>query len=156
MGLYDKSGNFREMTDREAVHTIWKWIGAGIIGVALLSAAIWGIGVATSGPAGRGEQIKKINRADNRTFSQEHFHDLLNDIKAYDQQIGVQQAALDAHTAQDAEHDRLAQVVAGIKNQCISTRQQYDADALKISVGAFRDADMPYSIDQQDPTTDCK
>lgn len=156
MGLYNKEGNLRDMTDREAVHTVWKWIVAGVIGATVLGAAIWGIGVATSGVHGRGEQIKKINRADNRTFAQEQFVQLLQDIKAYDQQISVQQQALDAHSAQDAEHDRLAQVVAGLKTQCISTRNQYDAEAQKISKERFKDASLPDRVDEQDPSTDCK
>jgi hypothetical protein len=153
---YDENGAILPMSDREAVRTSRRWIILGVLGVLLLSAGGWALGVALSGPHGRGEQIKQINRADNRTFAQEQYHQLLQDIKGYDQQIGVQQATLVAHQAQDAEHDRLAQVVAGLKTQCISTSQQYNAEAQKISKRQFLDAGLPEQINSSDPETDCK
>jgi hypothetical protein len=153
---FDEKGRFIEPTDKEAWSAAKKWLVFGVLGVLLLSAGSWALGVALSGPHGRGEQIKQINRADNRTFAQEQYHQLLQDIKGYDQQVAVQQAALDAHKAQDAEHDRLAQVVAGLKTQCISTTQQYNAEAQKISKRQFLDAGLPDQIDESDPATDCK
>jgi hypothetical protein len=153
---YDEKGNIQPMSDREAVRATRRWIIGGVVGLLLLSAGGWALGVALSGPHGRGEQIKQINRAENRTFAQEQFHQLLQDIKGYDQQIGVQQAALEAHTAQDGERDRLAQVVAGLKTQCISTTQQYNAEAQKISKRQFLDAGLPEQINSSDPETDCK
>lgn len=153
---YDDKGNVLPMSDREAMRTTRRWVVFAVLGLLLLSAGGWALGVALSGPHGRGEQIKQINRADNRTFAQEQYHQLLQDIRGYDQQIAVQRAALDAHTAQDAEHDRLAQVVAGLKTQCISTTQQYNAEAQKISKRQFLDAGLPEQINSSDPETDCK
>ena len=132
------------------------WYIGIVVLVGVVGAAVWGISVVTSDTRGRGNQIKQINKAENRTFSQEQYHQLYEDIKGYDQQVAVQQAALDAHSAQDAEKDRLAQVVAGLKTQCISTRQQYNAEAQKISKRQFLDAGLPDRIDEQDPATDCK
>lgn len=121
---FDEKGRLIAPTDKEAWSSAKKWAVFGSIGVLLLSVGGWGLGVALSGPHGRGEQIKQINRAENRTFAQEQYVQLLQDIKGYDQQIAVQQAALDAHQAAGNERDRLAQVVAGLKTQCISTTQQ--------------------------------
>jgi len=122
----------------------------------LLSAGIWYIGVRTSNVHGRGEQTKQINTAENRTFAQEHFHQLYQDILGYDRQVDVQAAALRLHPLRDAEHDRLAAVLSGLKNQCIQTSQTYNAEASKISQRRFRDADLPDHIDAQNPATDCK
>lgn len=141
----------------------WWWAGGWRIGLVVLiilgiSAAAWGISVAVSGPKGRGDQIKQINKASNRTFSQEQFHQLINDIKGYDQQIAVQVEALEAHPTQDEERNRLFAVVTGLRNQCISTRQQYDAEARKISREKFRDADLPEQIGNYQPQSevDCR
>lgn len=153
---FDEKGRWIEPTDQQAWSAGKKWLIFGFIGVLLLSVGGWALGVALSGPAGRGEQIKQINRAENRTFAQEQFVQLLNDVKAYDQQIGVQQAALDAHQAAGTERDRLAQVVAGLKTQCISTTQQYNAEAGKISKRQFLEANLPEQINSSDPETDCK
>jgi hypothetical protein len=153
---FDERGNYVPMSDQEAYSTGKKWMIVGGIIAVLLPFAVWGLSVAFSGPAGRGKQIRQINDANNRTFAQEEFPQLYQDIKAYDQQISVQQAALDAHKAQDGEHDRLAQVVAGIKSQCISTTQQYNAEAQKISKRQFIEHGLPDQIDSMDPATDCK
>lgn len=153
---FDEQGQSIPMTDRQIYDHTRRWllIGAVILVVAPLLA--WGGSVAFSDIWGRGEAHKQINRPDNRIFAQEEFHQLLNDIAAYDQQIGIQQAVLGAHLAQDGEHDRLAQVVAGIRAQCVSTRAQYDAEAQKISKARFRDAGLPDHIDETDPATDCR
>lgn len=153
---YNADGSFKELSDREAVHTVRRWIIGIVILLLILPVAGWGLGVALSGPKGRGEQIKQINGANNRTFAQELFQQLIADIRAYDTQIGIQQNALNAHTTQDAEKNRLAQVVAGIQTQCVSTVQQYNAEARKISHERWRDSTLPEQIDTVDPNYDCK
>lgn len=154
---YDEEGNFKGYeSDREMVHTARKWVIIGVLGLLVLSVGGWFVGVAISGPKGRGEQIKQINGANNRTFSQELFVQLLADIRAYDTQVTIQQKALDSHKAQDAEKDRLAQVVAGLETQCVSTVQQYNAEANKISHRQFKDANLPEQVDTMDPNYDCK
>jgi hypothetical protein len=52
---------------------VGRWVAAGIGAIVLLVAigwGIWALGVATSGIHGRGEQIKQVNKATNRTFAQ--------------------------------------------------------------------------------------
>lgn len=153
---YDEKGNLKPMSDRQVVATARRWTIIAFIALVVLSVGGWWLGVALSGPKGRGQQIKDINKANNRTFAQEQFHELLADIRAYDAQIGIQQAALNNHPTQDGERSRLAQVVAGIQTQCVSTVEQYNAEARKISREKFRDSDLPEQVDTQDPNYDCK
>lgn len=103
---------------------------------------------------GRTNQISSINGAENRTFQQEHFETLYGDIKGYVQQIHIQQQALN-QSAPGPERDHALVILTGLRDQCVSTVQQYNADANKISADDFRTADVPYQIDQSDPTTDC-
>jgi hypothetical protein len=139
-----------------------------VLAASLIGALVWGIGVATSGIHGRGEQIKQINRADNRTFAQEQFQQLYNDVKTYDTQITTAQTQADAFRKANEgkkdnaigsiaqEQSRLDAVVTGLKNQCVSTRNNYTAEAQKVSKERFRDADLPWELTDADTATDCK
>lgn len=131
------------------------WLIGIVVVIGLVGAAIWGIGVATSDVAGKGNQKRQINSADNRTFAQEQFRELYEDIQAYDQQISTTQQAAVAET-DPTEKSRLNSVVLGVTNQCISTVKQYNAEATKVSKERFRDADLPDRIDTLDPKFDCK
>jgi hypothetical protein len=131
------------------------WLVGILVVCAVIGAAVWGIGVATSDVAGRGNQRRAINSSDNRTFAQEQFEELFNDVKTYDAQISTSAAAAAAET-EPTEKSRLNQVTLGVTNQCISTVQQYNAEARKVSKERFRAADLPAQIDDLDPSTDCK
>ena len=156
MPRFDEKGSYIEPTDKQIWRAGKTWAIVGVAAVILIPFAVWGLSVLFSDPAGRGNQIKQINRAENRTFAQEQFQQLLNDIKAYDQQIAVAGKAVDEHPTQDTERERLSQVYFGLQNQCINVSAQYNAEAQKISKEKFRDADLPERIDGTDPATDCK
>lgn len=134
---------------------IWPWMLA-LAAVLLVPAIMWGASVLFSPVAGRGNQIKDINRAENRTFSQQHFETLYGDVKTYDQQLAVQTTARDSVPADDQmEQSRMRAVVAGLQGQCLSVVQQYNADSNKVSVGAFKDTGLPVVL-PDGPETDCK
>lgn len=128
-------------------------IGLAVVVVTIgVPIGIWGLTVALSGPVGAGEQEKKINSRDNRIFAQEHFPELYNIILAYDQQLD--QAAADK--LQHPNDSFFITNYSGLVKQCIDARNQYNADADKVTQERWRDEKFPYHIDQFDPRTDCK
>lgn len=155
MARFDDQGSYIPPTDREAYSKGKKWLIIGLVGIVLLPFIIWGLSVAFSGIAGRGNAEKKINRADNRIFAQEQFRELYNDIQAYDQQITTTKSTASAET-DPTEKSRLNSVVLGVTNQCISTVKQYNAEATKVSKQRFLDAGLPSEIDTSSPNFDCK
>lgn len=128
------------------------WIACAVVFVLALSAGIWALKVGTSDVKGQGDAQRTKNAAGNRIAAQEGFEQLYADIKAADQRIDVMATARKSDPA-----DLIAKAnYTGAINYCIQVRADYDAKARKFSQGEFRAADLPYSIDQNDPTTDCK
>lgn len=128
------------------------WITLAVVFVLALSAGIWALKVGTSDVKGQGDAQRTKNAAGNRIAAQEGFEQLYADIKAADIRVGVMAAAKASDPA-----DVVAKTnYTGAQNHCIQLRADYDAKARKFTQGEFRAADLPYSIDQTDPTTDCK
>jgi FtsZ-interacting cell division protein ZipA len=137
---------------RRTAPSLIAWVLGVIVLVALLVGGIWGIKVATSGAKGAGDQTRQVNSGTNRIGAQEHFESLFGEIKAYDQQLD--QAAADK--AANPGDRYFAINYSGLVKQCIDARNQYDADANKVTQAKWRDPNLPYQIDATDPTTDCK
>jgi hypothetical protein len=128
------------------------WV-IGIIAIlGLIGGGIWGFKVLTSDVRGAGDVVRKTNDANNRIFAQQHFQEIYNEIKAYDQQLD--QAAADK--AANPGDRYYAINYSGLVKQCIDARAQYDADANKVTQARWRDPELPQQIDITDPTTDCK
>lgn len=120
--------------------------------VLLIGAAIWGIGVAVSGPKGQGDAIRQNNSAENWTAKQALFEDLYADIEASDRKIDAAAQALKA----DPEDKTLQANYSGIVNHCISVVGNYNAEARKFLSEDWRSIDLPDQISNNDPSTDCK
>lgn len=121
----------------------------------LLGAAMWALNVATSDVRGRGNAAIKVNDADNRLFQQGNFHQLYNDVIGYDQRLD--QAAKDkAAHAGGADASYWDTNYTGLVNQCIATRNDYNAQAQKIVAAKFLDEGLPTSLDPNDPRFDCR
>lgn len=132
--------------------SVLTWVLIVIAVAAAISAAIWGIKVATSGVKGAGDVQRKTNSGNNRIAAQEHFEALYGQIKAYDQQLD--QAAADK--AANPGDRYFAVNYSGLVKQCIDARNQYNADANKVTQARWLSADLPYQIDPTTPDTDCK
>lgn len=127
-----------------------KWIIAIVVALCVFLPLVgWGFHVATSGVEGRGDQIVKNNEEVNRTGKQEMFEQLYADIQGYQVQIG--NATKDVSSNTDvSDAARLKMVLTGLKNQCTSTVQQYNAETHKITSSDWKDARLPYEIKPSD------
>lgn len=132
--------------------SVLAWIGVGIVVFAVLGGVIWAVKVAASGVKGAGDVRRQTNSGTNRIAAQEHFQALYGQIKAYDQQLD--QAAADK--AANPGDRFFTTNYSGLVKQCIDARNQYDADANKVTQAQWRDPDLPYQIDPTLPETDCK
>lgn len=111
-------------------------IFAAIVLVWMLVMFSFGIHVATAGLIGRGEARIRIESGTNRIEKQELFETLWADVRKYDAQI----KAVDVTAPHGPEN------LNGLKLICISTVEQYNAEARKVSSEQFRAADLPASI----------
>lgn len=123
-----------------------------ILGIFIISAVIWGIGVAVSGPKGQGDAIKTKNSASNWTAAQARFEVQHQAIISADEKIAIHKAAL----AADPKNPTLQTNLTGVTTACISAVADYNAESRKYLSEDFKSADLPYQIDKADPATDCK
>jgi biopolymer transport protein ExbB/TolQ len=145
---------------KDGTPKVGKMVFIVILGFAVLSVGMWALGVVTASPFGRGEAHKQIESAENRVFSQERFHDRLASIRAFDAQLTAQTKTLadfktemqgDRNFSTMEELSRLQAIVDGLRNQCITAVNEYDADGRKISKERFRDADLPATVADATP-----
>lgn len=127
------------------------WIAAWTVGLVVLVGAImlalWGFGVFTADVKGRGELIKTNKSAVNRIQKQEMFEQLYADVNGYKAKISVARDQVKADPS-----DSIAQTnLAGVRQQCIDTVQQYNAEARKVTSRDWRSADLPdQQLNQED------
>lgn len=137
---------------RRAAPSLLIWVFAFIAVITIGGGIAWGVKVAFSGVKGAGDVRRQTNSGTNRIAAQEHFEALYGQIKAYDQQLD--QAAADKAANPG---DRYFVVnYSGLVKQCIDARNQYDADANKVTQAQWLSADLPYQIDATAPETNCK
>lgn len=128
------------------------WIGA-VIGVLLfvwvIAAAAFGLRVATAGLVGAGEAHIKTQSADFRLYAYNHFFDLCASVQANE---GALDAQFDALSTAERPKDkaRINSNIAGIKATRQANIARYNADALKWTVGQFRDSDLPSRLSGAD------
>lgn len=123
-----------------------------VLGIFLIGAVTWGIGVAVSGPKGQGDAIKTKNSSQNWTAAQARFEDLYAGIQAADKKAANAAAVL-AKSPQDKTYQ---QTYSGIVSGCTDLVAQYNAESRKFLAADFKSADLPYQIDQTDPAFNCK
>lgn len=138
--------------DLRDVNYALAWVLIVIVVAVAISVGIWALKVATSGVKGAGDTQRKVNSANNRIAAQEHFEALLGQVKAYDQQLD--QAAADKKANPGDRY--FAVNYSGLVKQCIDARNQYNADANKITQAKWLSSDLPYQINPTAPETDCK
>lgn len=157
--------NFRSDARREirevnyvARHAGWRialWIIAFVVLAGAISGGIWAVKVATSDVRGAGDQARIVNDGRNRVNAQEWFHGQYNEIKSTDKNLDNLQADLAAATT--AEDKAFARTnLTGTQNRCNDMVAAYNAETQKVSRGKWLDPNLPYAIDDSDPSTDCQ
>jgi hypothetical protein len=137
---------------RRAGLSLFAWLAVFLAVIAVIGAVIWGVKVATSDVKGAGDATRITNDGRNRINAQEWFAGQYEQIRSTDQRITVAAEALAADPA-----DEIAKTnYTGLINRCLEMVGNYNAEAVKVSRGKWRDPALPYAIDTTDPATDCR
>jgi hypothetical protein len=128
------------------------WVCCILAFASLVGIGVWSFKVVTSDVKGQGDATIQKNAGSNRIAAQERFESLYADLIAADQKIDVFAKAAIADPSNDIAQANLFGTMA----YCVQVRNDYNAEARKYSAEQFRSADLPYTIDINDPTTDCK
>jgi hypothetical protein len=128
------------------------WITLAVLFVIGLSAGVWALSVGTSDVKGAGDATKTKNSGDNRIAAQEGFESLFQSVKAADKRVDIMAAA-----QKRTPDDTVAQInYTGAITFCTQAVADYNAKARQFTAADWRAPDLPYQIDESDPTTDCK
>lgn len=114
----------------------------------------WALKVAMSDVKGAGDAAVKINSAENRINSQEWFPGQLAQVQATDAKLD---GLHDTMTAAKGTPDEMwaRSVYTGTQNRCLEMRENYNAEAQKISREKWV-GNSPLRLDDSDPRTDCQ
>lgn len=141
-------------------------IVAIVVACILLPFVLWAGSVALSDVFGRGEQIKNINDATNRTFVYQHFFDLDATIRTQAYQADAARKALEKFEKQypvtanepfniSELRSQKEQTVTALEQQCVANVEKYNNDAQQFTQDKFLSNKLPVSFDPKvatDPT----
>lgn len=123
-----------------------------LIIVAVISGAIWAFGVLTSPIKGKGDAAKINYSAENWTQKQAMFQHSYNGIIAYDKDITRYKEMIAT-----GDDDRMnKELLNGVTSACIQEVSKYNAESEVYLSQDWKSINLPASIDNTDPATDCK
>lgn len=128
----------------------WQWVLAGV-GVLLIPALVFGIRWLVADPVGRLEAREQtVGSGSFRLGAYDYFFDLCSSIAGMEGQI----AALEQEEeGSERRKEQVAASITGIKAQRARSIARYNADAQKdYTIGQFRDAGLPYRLEQEGET----
>jgi len=122
-------------------------------GFVVLFLAVWGIvlasfgmRVATAGLFGAGEARIRTQSADFRLGAYNHFFDLCASIQGNEGQLDALFAEIDLIDTTSRDYGYTIKSITGVQGIRAQSIARYNQDALKWTVGQFRDSDLPYKI----------
>lgn len=124
------------------------WIGVGIIVLLFLPGIGLGIRYLVAPAIGMVEKQEKIQSADFRIYSYEHFYDMVVEINTAEQQYKSQHDKLAKVEKGTDIYNRTLANIAALEAHIVKLKNQYNADAAKEeTVGIFRANELPEYIE---------
>jgi predicted lipid-binding transport protein (Tim44 family) len=121
---------------------------AAIIFVTLIVWGSWAISVAVSGPKGQGDAVKINNSAQNWTEKQEKFEKLFAAVQTNEELVSMHAERV----AADPSDKTAAQMLAGVKSECVASVNAYNAESRKVLSQDWKSPDLPHKL----TTANCK
>ncbi|MEO3856115.1 hypothetical protein [Acrocarpospora sp. B8E8] len=141
-----------------------KWLLWIFAVVALLGILGYGIAWFTQPFRTAAAVREKVGTAENVLHQYEHFHDLCAGVAATDDKITIKQGQIDAYNKARPDGDesdkfqtapkidRLNTELTALQNQRADAVAKYNADSAKHNRALFKDASLPYRLDDTTPT----
>lgn len=111
--------------------------------VAVIGGISWGIGVWTSGTAGKGNVTRDNNSSQNREGAQAYFREEYGDIQAYQTQLKAAIADLKANPADPNTRTNYR----GLYNTCVNAVTDYNNKSKTTLYQDWKDDGLPETID---------
>ena len=109
-------------------------------------AGIWGLRIATAGLIGKGEAHIRTQSATFRLQAYEGFFDQCSSIQGLEGQIDELTGQLLMLKSGTRSYEYTLSALTGTKGLRRAAIAKYNQDALKWTVGQFRDSDLPYQL----------
>jgi|SRR3972149_2030035 len=125
------------------------WVAGVTITVVLLFGlvlAVFGLRVATAGLFGAGEAHIRTQSADFRLGAYNHFFDLCASVQGNEGQLDALYSELGLVAPESRDYGYTVKSITGVQGIRAQSIARYNQDALKWTVGQFRDSDLPYRL----------
>jgi hypothetical protein len=129
---------YEPRTQKALFANAWAWLIACLIIAALIGAAWWSIATLTASTAGQAGAYRLKQSTQNRVFAQQTFEQEYADYNGYLAIAKTYTGTLNA--TQRTE-------LSGLRQVCITTAQNYNADAHKYLLRDFKSFDLPQTLD---------
>src|SRR3990167_4124013 len=108
--------------------------------------ASFGMRVATAGLFGAGEAHIRTQSADFRLAAYNHFFDLCASVQGNEGQLDALFAERDDLDPASRDYGYTVKSITGVQGIRAQSVARYNQDALKWTVGQFRDSDLPHQL----------
>lgn len=108
--------------------------------------AMFGLRVATAGLFGAGEAHIQTQGADFRLAAYNHFFDACAGIQGQEGQLDALFAERDQFEPGTRDYGYTIKSITGVQGARAQAIAQYNQDALKWTIGQFRDSDLPFQL----------
>lgn len=123
-------------------------IFAALLLITLVVWGFWAVSVAVSGPKGQGDAVKINNSAANWTEKQQKFEKLYASVKTNEELVALHAERVAADPADKTS----AQMLAGVKSECVASVNAYNAESRKVLSQDWKSPDLPHEL----TTANCK
>lgn len=121
---------------------------AATIFITLIVWGSWAISVAVSGPKGQGDAVKINNSAANWTEKQAKFEKLYAAVQTNEELVAMHTERVAAGPSDKTA----AQMLAGVKSECVASVNAYNAESRKVLSQDWKSPDLPHKL----TTANCK
>ena len=108
--------------------------------------ASFGMRVATAGLFGAGEAHIRTQSADFRLGAYNHFFDLCASVQGNEGQLDALYQELELQEPGSRDYGYTVKSITGVQGIRAQSIARYNQDALKWTVGQFRDSDLPHQL----------
>jgi hypothetical protein len=123
------------------------WTIALVIFIGALSVGLWAFGVFSSDIQGAGNARKQKNAAVTRIGKQEQFEQLAADYNGYLVKITVAKDSVKSAVGEDVSLRQTE--LTGLRQICIDTAQQFNAESRKYTARDWKSAGLPLTLNPE-------
>ncbi len=129
---------------RRLIGEAWFWVVMFVLVVAVIGIGAWGFSVLTAPVAGQAGAFKQQQSTLNRVQQQAKFEQIAADYDGY--LVQIKNAKIALKTASATTRDQRETELIGLRQVCVSTAQDFNAESRKYLARVWKSAGLPETL----------